>query len=298
MEVVFVLYNTSAGSTMVKGIQPAEHFGINWVESKNLAYNTIRDHILVFVGSMTDTFKLTPERIEDLQSRNNFVIQEPVDNYCYHHPWEGGNPMENACLSVVDGIFTPNTFALHNLRNVVKDDCILINLPHNLDKHFFDVPQEKNKDFTIGYGGNVYANEYFDKPPVPYLEFNGTGHNDDVLKFCKRHTCHFSHRMSNTLDFHMKPASKVVVASVCGSPIVTSKDCSVMDLLPHDYPLLVGDDREDVVRGIEYAKSIFGTPEWENLLDIANGVVKRTSLDYQKRDYYTMFKHYNWSRDV
>ena len=52
-----------------------------------------------------------------------------------------------------------------------------------------------------------------------------------------------------------------------------------MDLLPKDYPLLVSDDRKDVVEKIEYAKSIFGTTKWSELLDIHKGIKERTSLD-------------------
>jgi hypothetical protein len=294
MEVVFVLYNLNAGSTMVKGMQPAKHFGFKYVEHLDMDYDNVKNKILVFVGSLTDTFKFTREKMEKIQSNNNFLVLEPIDNFCYHHPWEGGSTIEYECLSVIDSVLTPNTRILENLNGIVKEDCKLINLPHNLDKHFFDIPQKKNDFFSIGYGGNTYPNEFFYDRPVPYLEILGTGHNDDVLRFCKKHTCHFSHRNSDTLDFMMKPASKVVVASVCRSPIVTSRDWSVMDLLPKDYPLLVSDDRLDVVKKIEYAKGIYGTKEWNDLLDIADKIKEKTSLDYQRKDYFEVFNHFGW----
>ena len=294
MEVVFVLYDLNAGSTMVKGIQPAEHFSLDYVEHQDMDYDTIKDKILVFVGSLADTFSFTRAKIEKIQSNNNFLVSEPVDNFCYHHPWEGGSFRELECLSAIDGVFAPNTRILENLKSVVKEDCKLINLPHNLDKHFFDIPQKKNDFFSIGYGGTIYRNEFFRDKPVPYLEILGTGHNDDVLRFCKKHTCHFSHRKSDTLDFMMKPGLKVVVAAVCRSPIVTSRDWSAMDLLPEDYPLLVGDTRSDVVEKIEYAKGIFGTKEWNDLLDIGDEIKEKTSLDYQKKDYFEVFNHFGW----
>ena len=39
------------------------------------------------------------------------------------------------------------------LKPLVKDNCYLQNIPHNLDNHFYEVPQEQNDFFSIGYGG-------------------------------------------------------------------------------------------------------------------------------------------------
>ena len=298
-DLIFVIESPNPGSCKVKGMQPAEHFNVESPISSDINYAECRDTIMVFIGSLALGHNLNREKIEDLQSRDNIILNDPVDAYCYFNPWgdnPGTNEVEYLCATVIDGIFTPNTEVLKNLESIVKKDCFLQNMPHNLDKHFFDIPQEKNDFFSIGYGGHPYPNEFFNNKPVPYLEMITTGHNDDVLKFCKQHTCHFSHRKSDTLDFMLKPASKVIVASVCGSPIVTSKDWSVMDLLPKGYPLLVSDDRKDVIEKIEYAKSIFGTAKWSELLDIHKEIKEKTSLDYLQTDYLKVFNHFGWDK--
>ena len=299
-ELVFVIESPNPGSCKVKGMQPAEHFNVECLVSSDINYAKYKDTIMVFIGSLSMGHKLNKKKIESLQSRGNIILNDPVDAYCYFNPWEdivGANIVEQQCATVIDGIFAPNTKALEMLKFIVKDNCYLQYIPHNLDKHFFDIPQEKNDFFSIGYGGHPYPNKFFNNKPVPYLEMITTGHNDNVLKFCKQHTCHFSHRESDTLDFMLKPASKVIVASVCGSPIVTSKDWSVMDLLPEDYPLLVSDDRKDVVEKIGYAKSIFGTAKWSELLDIHKEIAEKTSLDYLQTDYLKVFNHFGWDKE-
>ena len=296
-DLIFVIESPNPGSCKIKGIQPAEYFNVKCHVSSNMNYAEYKDTIMVFIGSLSMGHKLTKKKIEDLQFRGNIVLNDPVDAYCYFNPWDeitGANVVEQQCATIIDGIFTTNTKVLEMLKPIVKDNCYLQNIPHNLDNHFYEVPQEQNDFFSIGYGGVLYDNEFFVEKPVPYLEINSTGHNDDVLKFCKTHTCHFSHRMSNTIEFMMKPGLKVAVAAVCGSPIVVSRDWSAVDLLPEDYPLFVGDDREDVVNKIEYAKSIFGTAKWNELLDINTEIIEKTSLDYLKKDYLEVFNHFGW----
>ena len=297
-DLVFVLWdNLNAGSTKVKGIQPAEYFGADYITHSNMDYQNTKDKIIVFVGGLTAAFNLTADKILDLQSKNNIVLVDPVDSLCYQNPWGdniASNENEYLCLTVVDGIFTPNSKSLDNFNGIVKNSCFLQNLPHNLDEHFYSIEQPKNTEFTIGYGGSIYDNEFFVNKPVDYLDINGQGHTDDVVRFCKKHTCHFSHRKSDTIDFMLKPASKVIVASVCESPIVCSRDWSNLDLLPDDYPLYVNDDKEDVVDKIEYAKSIFGTPKWKELLDIGKNIVERTSLPGLESMYTEVFKHFDW----
>lgn len=300
-ELIFVISHGQAGSEKVKGILPANYFNCKYVNSKRTQLTAFQNKILVINGAMTYQ-GLTPEVIDELHSKGNKIIHDPVDAYCYHNPWaqEGESPIpmhecvnEYLCTQKIDGVFAPNQIAAARVREITSAEVVA--LPHNIDTHFYTIPQDKNTAFSIGYGGNIYNNEFFAKPP-PLLEINGQGHTDDVVRFCKYHSCHFSHRKSDTVDYKLKPASKVIVASVCESPIVCSRDWSNLDLLPDDYPLYVSDDRSDVEEKIEYAKSIFGTPKWQELLDIAKEVVNKTTLEGLENTYTTMFNKFDWSK--
>ena len=149
-ELVFVIESPNPGSCKVKGMQPAEHFNVECLIFSDIDYAEYRDTIMIFIGSLSMGHKLNKEKIEDLQSRGNIILNDPVDAYCYFNPWgdnPGTNEVEYLCATVIDSIFTPNTEALKNLESIVKKDCFLQNMPHNLDKHFFDIPQEKNDFF-------------------------------------------------------------------------------------------------------------------------------------------------------
>ena len=80
-DLIFVIESPNPGSCKVKGIQPAEHFNVKCPISSDVDYAECRDTIMVFIGSVSMGHKLDKEKIEDLQSRGNIILNDPK-SYC------------------------------------------------------------------------------------------------------------------------------------------------------------------------------------------------------------------------
>ena len=77
-ELIFVISHGQAGSEKVKGILPANYFNCKYVNSKRTQLTAFQNKILVINGAMTYQ-GLTPEVIDELHSKGNKIIHDPVD---------------------------------------------------------------------------------------------------------------------------------------------------------------------------------------------------------------------------
>jgi hypothetical protein len=73
-----------------------------------------------------------------------------------------------------------------------------------------------------------------------------------------------------------KPLTKLLIAAECRCHIVTRRFPRILELLPADYPFLV--DGEDPTEAMECVTGLFGTPRWEETLDIMRQVRERNSF--------------------
>jgi len=309
-KVIFVINGTTfhdtgilSGSEAMRGVQPAKQLNVELKTNSEIEYEKIKDSILVFIGDLSITYKLTKEKILSLQSRNNIIIQDPVDALCFVTPWEGyrsSSTEEYNCLSVVDSIITPNSVALENLKSIVKEKCILKTILHNWDNRFENVGEKPN-DFTTGYCGvtNGIPQE-FANFNLDCYRFTDIGPLENKVKAIQDHfkASHSSinFRKSNMIEFIMKPPMKVATSAFFGAPLITTKDYGNYDLLPEDYPLFIDEDFDSLIEKIEYCKYIFKRKEWLDLLDLFKEIKKKTSIEYLSNQYIELFKEFNWER--
>ena len=171
-----------SGSEAMRGVQPAQCLNVKCQTYSDLD-SDIKNTILVFIGDLAITYKLTKEKILDLQSRNNIIIQDTVDSLCCVTPWpeyhkfQGRSVLysttEKECMSVIDGIITPNSLVLENLKYIVKNNCHLETILHNWDTRF-TYYNDKPTSFTSGYCGVTQG------IPISLLYFKYKGQNTNT----------------------------------------------------------------------------------------------------------------------
>ena len=71
------------------------------------------------------------------------------------------------------------------------------------------------------------------------------------------YTCHYSVRPENDPQFLYKPNTKASVAAAVGANVIHSRDLSLKNLVPDDYPYYTDTDLESVQKMAKYAEETF-----------------------------------------
>jgi len=91
-------------------------------------------------------------------------------------------------------------------------------------------------------------------------------------------------------EWRYKPGAKVATAAACGAVLLTTRDCSAVELLGEDYPFYTrGPGREDVLEAVARAREELGGPAWREALERLREVKERTSLERVARQYVELF---------
>lgn len=263
-------------SNYINKITPSKCLCLNIDEISSLENKNI-----IFLGSLITGLKLNQDILTKLKKQNNTIILNPIDDLCYKSDKQLQEEVD--VFDNIDGVVFPNEFVKDYFKDTYNKSNQSIVLPHPYDDTFNKMDINQSRPFKVSYVGSSYENFILSNPPS-WLTLDQTGNVNSIFQLLVDSPVHFSHRESNTIDFHFKPSSKLSVASSCNSPMIMSKDKSFIDLLP-DYPLYVNDSIDDVNEKYELAKSWYGTDKWDELLDLMNEIKYKTSLDTISKQY-------------
>jgi len=98
-----------------------------------------------------------------------------------------------------------------------------------------------------------------------------------------------------------KPNAKIATAAACEAVLLTTPDCSSVEMLGEDYPFYLdgletshGADREalraSIARGIERLKKAVGGPLWHHALERLRAVKEESTIERTARRYLDLFE--------
>lgn len=140
-------------------------------------------------------------------------------------------------------------------------------------------------ELRVGYLGTRRSLSLWGQ--LPGVEFVGEG---DWFERARGFNAHLSVRETRR-EWLYKPNAKVATAAACEAVLLTTPDCSSVELLGENYPFyLPGADRESILEGIERAREAVGGPEWHDALERLRRIKEATSLDRIAREYVELFR--------
>lgn len=256
------------------------NFGLNTriVDS----FTDLKNSILVFNGSLINEYKLNIKLLEKLKNNNNKLVLNPCDYLI----WITSEELK--LYPFLDAFIFPNT-QYKNMIGGLSEKQIISIIPHHYDCRFDGITVNKKSNLSVGYFGAPYNDIYFNNKPK-WLEFNIRLGIEELKYKAQQFHVHFSHRSPSIKDFYLKPATKLAIATASNVAFLTSKDTSVMDFLPEDYPLFISEDINDLNDKYELLKSKFGTKEWKDYVGFISNLKEKFDLNYQQKDYKLLFK--------
>lgn len=192
------------------------------------------------------------------------IVYDPIDKFAYierhgHIHW----------YVMVDEVICFNKTMAEYLKQWFKSTVII---PHQWDARL--KAQAQMVSFIPGYIGHG-----FNCPPiVPWCDVSMVCAPELMLSAAPAFNCHVSIRGHDKLQAQMKPATKVSLAASVGAVCITSRDDSVIELLPDDYPYWC-DSSDDFQSVLHRAARDFQGPEWNKALRMLAVVKEKTSLD-------------------
>jgi len=287
--VLFVGDHLAAGSVIMKGVQIAnemnKHTKADCVALKRDGILQLKNKIIVLLGLITDEFGLSAKDIYQLQEQGNIVVLDSVDKLCYLNTRNIDN--ESSLYNVADGILFANTFQQDHFKDSVGNMSVVI--PHCYDARLNAEIITKSNHFSVDYMGSHYSNPYLQSSKPQWLTTDFSGHTNAVYQRAKQSNCHFSHRMSDTVEFYFKPCTKLAMAAATNACILITRDKSNLEILP-EYTLYVDDTMDNIFTKYEIALSAFGTPKWKSLLDELAPVKQKTNVENVVPLYVEFFK--------
>jgi hypothetical protein len=289
-EVILVGDSILSGSVILNGIHRSNEISkyrkSRFLELRRREKNKIFDlhnSIIIFMGLVTDLFKLTKNDIDRLHNQKNIIVIEPIDKLAFIDNYSRKNE-ELLIYKNIDGVLLANNYTKSYFKDWINKLSVVI--PQHYDIRFNSVITPKDNNFYVKYLGADYDNSYLKSKKPSWLDVEFT--YNPVLDFIQNESnifykmskcnCHFSHRTTDSSEFYFKPGMKFAAAAATNSGIILSRDMSNIDIL-EDYPLYVGDDISDIQNKYELAKSWFGTNKWNELLDQMKFVKEKTNLE-------------------
>lgn len=208
--------------------------------------------------------EVDPDLVIKASTQGAKIIYDPIDKFAYkeRHGWQHW-------YYFVDEVICFNEKMAEVLKQWFKSTVII---PHQWDARLN--AQAQMHTFLPAYIGHG-----FNCPPiVPWCDVSMICAPELMLDVAPTFNCHVSIRDPSTLQSMMKPATKVSLAAAIGAVCITTRDESVIELLPDDYPYWCESTKE--FEGIlRKAASEFKGPEWNRALEMMRAVKDTTSID-------------------
>lgn len=249
-----------------------------------------------------------------LKKNNNIIVFDMVDKFC-----ELNNQI-GQCQQIVnnvDVIIFPNKKTEHDFNTLIKGNFKSVVIHHHWDPRLKNmVTNFPNDQLVFGFMGSVatanknciflyhlihnYKFEVLDTELCKYMtEDVKKGKISDIWKWIDRlvennicFNCHVSIRKKDSLEWKYKTNTKVSTAAFFESPIITTQEDTLSEILPNDYPYFIKDtSKESVFRAFDYVQSTFNTNVWEKAKDIMKSVKEKLSIEYLSYNYLELFEN-------
>ena len=230
--------------------------------------NDTRDSTIVVLKDMhQDEFVM-------LKNNGNKIIIDVID--CIAN---GDYTMEQIYKwPFMDGLIVP-TEQLAVEARILRPDLEVAVLYHHWDKkHLKNIEHYKNTEeykFRLAYIGSPAG--HFHKDQIENL--TAVHEWEKMTSTSPYYTCHYSVRLENDPQFLYKPNTKISVAAAVGANVIHSRDLSLKNLLPDDYPYYTDTDLESVQKMAKYAEETFDSEIWHTGLEMMRELKERTSLE-------------------
>lgn len=112
----------------------------------------------------------------------------------------------------------------------------------------------------------------------------------DWFAEASRFNAHLSLRQPGR-EWRYKPNAKIATAAACNAVLLTTPDCSSVELLGEDYPFYIKHaDRENCTEMLRYAAGAFGGPAWSQALERLREIREQTTIERTAGRYLDMFE--------
>lgn len=279
MKIRFIIDNFISASTIMRGAMFSDKIKSLGYDCEAVSdYLSLKDSIIVFIGALKAAHDLNEEKINILKQNGNKLVLDPVD----YLVWAGED--EISLYKLMDGFILNNHFTYQNLKLTSP----YIAVPHTFDPRIEEFQIIKSDKLNVVYLGALYSDSYLKNPPNWLnVGFNLSGEQlYSAAIYCN---IHFSHRNPSSKDFIYKPCTKLALASATNSLIFTSKDKSIMEYLPEDYPFFIDENRENTQLVYEKANSMFGTQEWTEMVKFLSSLKPKFDINNISLDYVNFF---------
>lgn len=135
-------------------------------------------------------------------------------------------------------------------------------IPHGLDQELY-IPEFKQYPvWRLGYIGSTLNTKWLQEFGILYYD---PYKNDKWFYGIAQLNLHWCVRECVKPE---KPFTKGIMAGFSHSPAVLLRgDSDARYWLPDDYPLYCDDNIESAAKALDYARSAWGTPEWQSLVE-------------------------------
>ncbi len=270
---------SKVASTLMRGQQlsgfASKRFSDRVVRYENeTAISEIRESIVVLTKGFLK--RATCEELESLASKRNTICADYVDDT----PRSDIDPL-------ID-VYVTSSIRQHLDLLFRYPNKIVHYVTHHTDPRLSATPTN-SINFRVGYFGELvnarYQTEISDIVDFVAVDTKTSANVQTWLDKLKYYPAHYALRQHRSID-GFKPFLKGFTASVSGAIILTEYDESdVRYYLGADYPFLVqGSTLSDAIDTVNFAKEEFGSPVWQQGLEIMKSVRERCSQDQIARE--------------
>jgi len=263
--------NRSSGSTVMRGEQLAGLLRSRLPAGYEVDFLPVgevpSDAIVVLTKGVME--RISVEDLEKLSSGSIAVIGDFVDA-----------PLRDELLPMLDTVWAASIASYRSLLRT--NPSIHVDLvTHHVDPR---IPRGNVAGgFSAGYFGemvNAIRSEQIEGM-VDFHPVNTKDASDDWIERLPSYSLHYAvrPRVSSRV---FKPFLKGFIAARCGSNIlIDRRDGDAVLYLGDDYPYLLDrPDRDNVVRGLEFAKATYGSEEWRRGLEMMREVESLSSDEH------------------
>lgn len=222
----------------------------------------VRCHFADIGGQRGDVVLFVKESdrglVEDAKERNNMVIYDPLDWFCYRDRTVDFGEL-------VDVVIVYNQPSVEFYAPIFPKARFAL-IPHQWDYRITGTaPQDYFRPAYIGKG--------FNKPE--FWKGMAVCNSAQFLQAAPLFNFHLALQKRDAKSALLKPNTKVSIAAAVGANTVTYPDPGAVELLGEDYPYYAGENPQETIKK---AQREFGSSWWRQARERMRQVRERTSL--------------------
>jgi hypothetical protein len=225
--------------------------------------------------------RLPPNKILNLLKQNNNIIIYDILDFTKTQKDDlpvRFHPNIKTSISYLDYIITVNRFMTRYIRKTYTfSKSRMFIIQHHYDERI-NAQDNNTTELDICYIGQPAKQNCMYMTKIPSINRSHIEQyfytNDNTT-----YNCHFNIRDANSWNYKFKSCVKLATAAALNCNIITTRDNSIAELLPDDYPYYTTDKYDDVLKTIQYAKDTYNTDIWHKGLKQMADIKIKTSLD-------------------